>query len=200
MKNRIHFLLLAFLLSGCAVGPLVNHETARTLGKANNEVVAGYGSAGYVLKWNFGLAEKWDIGLHWESLSIGLRAKHSFLLNNETGWSLAVALGTGSSIGGSHYYGDLMASHLSGAWEPYATFRAVKVKTDPLEFKDEDTGETDFKIDSENFSYGQFMAGTRYWFSPKWLLSLEASTLFAISDSVKIDSGLLISAAFGLKF
>ena len=96
MKTVFYCLFLIFILSGCAVGPLAIHETARTVGKSNHELVAGYGIAGYVFKWNIGLSENWDIGLHWESLSIGLRAKYAFLQNSEKGWSLATAAGTGA--------------------------------------------------------------------------------------------------------
>lgn len=79
MKNNILILLMltTTVLSGCAVGPLVSHETARTVGTTNHELMAGYGQAGYVIKWNYGLNENLDVGLHWESLSIGVRAKYA---------------------------------------------------------------------------------------------------------------------------
>src|SRR4051794_11386575 len=101
---RLSLFLIFGLLGGCAVGPLVSHETARTVGKGHNELVAGYGIAGYALKWNLGLDDSLDVGIHWESLSLGARAKYAFINGREHGWSLASALGAGLSIGGKHYY------------------------------------------------------------------------------------------------
>jgi hypothetical protein len=196
---RIASLLFIIFLSGCAVGPLVSHETARTVGNSNHEFVGGYGQAGYVLKWNYGLTENLDLGLHWESLSIGIRAKYSFI-NNTSGWSIASAIGTGSSIGGSHYYGDIIGSYLTGDWEPYGTVRFVHVKNDPLEFKNQDTGLANFTIDSIEYDYGQFILGTRYWFTKHWLLSLETSSLFTISSGFNSANSIFAGASFGYRF
>lgn len=199
--KRILFLFAILLASlpGCAVGPLVSHETARTVGNSHHEVIGGYGMAGRVLKWNYGLTENLDLGFHLESLSIGIRAKYSFLNRNE-GWSLATALGTGTSIGGSHYYGDLIGSYLAGAWEPYGLLRLVQVKTDPWEFQEEDTGQISFTIPSSKYRYGQFILGTRYWFNPHWLFSLEASSFFSLSSDLKMSDTLLAGGSLGYRF
>lgn len=187
------------LLTSCAIGPLVSHETARTVGNSKHEVLGGYGHAGYIIKWNYGLSDNLDLGLHWESFSIGLKAKYSFINAQESGLSLAAALGTGASIGGSHYYGDLMMSYLSKKWEPYSTLRFVRVKSDEMEFNDEETGERVFTIDSSRYSYGQFFLGTRYWLNQHWLLSLEASSIFTLS-SVEVSNNLIISGGLGYRF
>lgn len=191
--------LFLVFLSGCAVGPLVSHETARTVGNSNHELIGGYGQAGYILKWNYGLTENLDLGLHWESLSIGIRAKYAFI-NNKSGLSLASAIGTGASIGGSHYYGDFISSYLTGSWEPYGTVRIVHVKNDPLEFKNKDTGQVSFTIDKSEYDYGQFILGTRYWFSNHWLFSVEASSLFTISSGFKAGNSVFGGASFGYRF
>lgn len=198
MKKLLLFVAIA-TLSGCAVGPLVSHETARTVGNSNHELIGGYGSAGYAVKWNYGLTENLDIGLHWETLSVGLRAKYAFI-NNKTGWSLAGALGSGGSVGGSHYYGDIIGSYLTGFWEPYGTVRVVQVKNDPLEFRNKDTGQIDFTVPTSQFNYGQVILGTRYWFTPHWLLSIEASTLFTMTSGVKIGNGAIVGGSFGYRF
>jgi hypothetical protein len=193
----ISFLFL--LLTSCAIGPLVSHETARTVGDSKHELVGGYGSGGLALKWNYGLSKNLDLGVQMESYSMGIRAKYAFI-NASEGFSLAAALGTGLSVGGSHSYGDILASVKNGNWEPYATLRMVHVKTDPVDFKDESTGRFDFKVDSLNYNYGQFILGTRYWFSPKWLLSVEGSTLFSASSGLSLANTLLLGAAFGYRF
>lgn len=196
---KLAFVLAFNFLAACAVGPLVSHETARTVGDNNHELVGGYGQAGYVFKWNYGITDKFDIGLHWESLSIGVRVKYMFLGGGE-GFSMAAAAGTGSSVGGSHYYGDLMSSWLIKRWEPYLTARFVHVKTDPVELRDKDTGHFNFTIPSVDYDYGQFIGGARFWMTPHWLLSLEASTLFGISSGFKVDNNLFAGAAFGYRW
>lgn len=202
MKNSVVNLLLfgTFALTGCALGPLVDHETARTVGVANHELIGGFGQAGFVFKWNYGLTENLDLGLHWESLSIGVKAKYAFINARDKGWSLAAALGTGSSVGGSHYYGDLMTSYLTGSWEPYGTLRLVHVKNDPLEFKDKDTGQVVFTIDRSEYEYGQVILGTRYWFNPHWLLSFEGASFFSSSAGFSVGKNSIIGAAFGYRF
>lgn len=198
-KVILSFAVLGMFLSGCAVGPLVSHETARTVGDGNHELVGGFGQAGYAFKWNYGLSDNLDLGLHYESLSIGLRSKYVFI-KDEDNWSVAGALGTGASVGGSHYYGDVIASYLTGAWEPYGTIRIVHVKNDPSEFRNTDTGQVAFTIDRIEYDYGQLMLGTRYWFDTNWLFSVEASTLFALSSGFKVDNAFILGAAFGYRF
>lgn len=192
-------LATVIFVSGCAVGPLVSHETARTVGDNSHELLAGYGQAGYVAKWNYGITENLDVGLHWEMLSLGLRAKYAWL-NASSGWSLATAIGAGESMGGSHYYGDLIGSYATEKWEPYGTVRIVRVKNDPIEFKDVDTGYVDLTIDKSEFTYGQFMLGTRYWFTPNWLLSLEATSLFKLSPGLHAVNPVLAGASLGYRF
>jgi hypothetical protein len=200
---RIWFVVILFLsagfLNGCAVGPLVQHDTARTVGKGNNEFVGGIGQAGFVAKWNYGLTDKWDFGVQWESFSLGLRTKYAFIDDND-GWSFAGAVGTGASVGGSHYYADLLGSYLVKSWEPYGTLRFVRVKTDPVEFKDENTGTVDFTVNSSSYGYGQAILGTRYWFNAHWLVSAEVSSLFSMSSDLKIGSGVLVGIAGGYRF
>lgn len=200
--TKIYFIILvlaAATFSGCAVGPMVIHETARTVGNSNNELIAGYGKAGYVVKWNYGISEDLDLGIHWESLSIGARLKYAFV-NKPQGFSFATAIGTGTSVGGSHYYGDVIASYMTGSFEPYGTARFVHVKNDPLEFKDTNTGDITFTVSSSEYDYSQYIVGTRYWFTPHWLFSLEASSLSAVSSGLQIQSDTLVSGAFGYRF
>jgi hypothetical protein len=201
--NKILFFLPPFVLSlcwGCAVGPLVSHETARTVGHSHHELTGGYGQAGYALKWNYGLTDRLDWGLQWESLSIGIRGKYAVINGKNDGLSLALALGTGTSLGGSHVYGDIIASYLAGSWEPYTTMRIVHVTNDPLELSEKDTGKILFTVSKSEYIYGQFILGTRYWFNPHWLLSLEGSSLFSLSSGFEIESNLILGAALGYRF
>lgn len=192
--------VLSLFLSGCAVGPLVLHETARSVGDNASEFVAGYGQAGYMLKWNYGVTQNFDFGIHWESLSFGVRGKYSFINGRSGGLSAAAAIGAGSSLGGNHHYGDLMVSYLTGMFEPYATARFVQVSTDPVEFRNADTGQTAFTVSSAQYNYGQFIVGSRFWFGPNWMLSLEGANFFSIGDGVKISGGGFFGLGLGYRY
>lgn len=198
MRNILVLLLATFSL-GCAIGPLVSHETARTVGDSNHELVGGYGHAGILFKWNYGLSENWDLGFHLESLSMGVRTKYAFI-NNSSGWSAATAFGTGASLGGSYVNLDFMGSYVTGAWEPYGTLRLVRASFESTEFSDAETGDIIFTVPVSSYDYGQFIVGTRYWFSQNWLLSLEGSSLFSTTKGVNFNSNTLFSLGLGYRF
>lgn len=205
MKKRNILSLWAAALGTCflqtaCVGPLVSQETAQTVGYHRHEIVGGGGQAGALVKYNFGLGENLDVGAQWESLSIGLRMKYALLNEHEEGFSLALAGGLGSSIGGSHYYGDLMASYLTGRMEPYGTFRMVHVKIDPVEFKDSNSGQTVFTVDLGDYSYAEAILGTRIWLTRHWLLSFEAATLMSMTSGLSFTNSLIVDGAFGYRF
>lgn len=191
---------MSLILSSCAFGPLVTHETARSLGSGNHDLLGGYGSADYVIKWNVGLSENWDMGIQYESLSLGLRFKYAVINNKENGFSLAGALGIGSSLGGSHYYGDIMTSYLTGWWEPYSNLRLVHVTIDPIDFGHKDNSVFDFTIPRTEYSYGQFFLGSRFWIHEHWTISVEASTLFGITSGIKYGHNVLAGVAVGYRF
>lgn len=178
----------------------MSHEPARTVGEGRDELAIGYGLAGYVLKWNHGVSKDWDFGIQWEALSLGLRTKYAFINAQERGWSLAVAGGVGTSLGGNHYYGDLMVSYLWSAVEPYASFRYVHVSTDPVEFRNENTGEVSFTVTTPNYNYGQIFLGSRFWFSPTVSLSIECSSFASYSSGLVLDNHLFYSAGLGFRF
>lgn len=192
MKQSIILtIVLSVFITGCAFGPLVSHETARTVGDGNHELAGGLGRAGYVFKWNYGLADNLDVGVHYESMGLGIRAKYAFL-NNESGWSFATALGTGISIGGTYNNLDLMGSYKVSAWEPYATLRLVQAKSQDTTLEGEGIlGITSFK--GQTFNYSHHILGTRYWFNERWMISVEVSSLSLISDP-------LYGAALGYRF
>lgn len=198
--NQLALAVITLLLSACAVGPLVSHEPARTVGKGKVAFTGGRGAAGWVAKGNFGISEDLDMGVQWESLSLGLRLKYAFLNHQDGGFSMAAAAGTGLSLGGSHYYGDLMTSYLAGRWEPYGSVRIVHVKTDPIELRDKDTEQVDIVVDRLSYNYGQVFLGSRFWINETWYLSGEISSLFAVSSGVHFGDGLLWGAAAGARF
>ena len=80
-------LLAVTLLGTACVGPLMHHEPARSVGQGQDEIAAGYGSAGYIFKWTHGFTKDFDAGVHFESLSLGIRAKYAIVNNQTGGWS-----------------------------------------------------------------------------------------------------------------
>lgn len=200
MKNNlITFILALTTFTSCAVGPLYTQETARSLGKSKHEIMGGYGQAGYLVKWSYGLTDDLDLGVYLESLSFGLRAKYSFI-NNKDNWSLAAALGTGGSFSGTYNAVDIIGSYLNGPWEPYSSLRIVQVNNIPLDFNDKETGQLNFTVPGTTYTYSHLFLGTRYWFSPQWLLSVEASTLLPISSGLIIGGGVIWGASLGYRF
>ncbi len=192
-------LLLVSFTTSCAVGPLVFHETARTVGFTNHELIGGAGQAGLVFKWNYGLTENLDLGIQFESLSLGIRAKYAFINGGENDFSLASAVGTGFSIGGSHYYGDLIGSYFFEKWEPYMGLRLVHAKNDNKEIKTNSSA-LNFTIEETQYNYGQITFGTKYWFSKSWMLSVEGSSIFSTSSGLLANSNLFAGFALGYKF
>lgn len=195
MKMLSRLLLpLGLVLSGCALGPLASYDTARTVGKGKHELGFSYGAPSY-FTWNYGVAESFDLGLQVEIFSISARAKYALLNQPEGGFSLAVAGGIGKSIGGSHDYGDLLMSYKFDVFEPYATVRAVNVKVDPKDFRDEKTGDLVFSLNSSRFNYRQYFVGTRIWFTPKIAVAVEGSRIESsalVDGHANIYSGALI--------
>lgn len=191
---------MSFLLSACAIGPLVGGETARTVGDGKHELVVGGGQQPYSLKWNHGFSKDFDLGLQIESVSMGVRAKYALTQQASSGLSLALALGAGSSIGGQHTYGDFLVSYLTGVFEPYGTFRYTAIKTDPVELRNENTGDVDLAVDSTKYNYGLGILGVRFWLTPKWHLSVEGSKIFAVDSSVTIQAPVMYGLHLGYRF
>lgn len=198
MKNLKPLLFLLFLnLSACAIGPLVGHETARTVGDGKTELVAGYGNPGTVLKLNRGISENFDLGVQVESLSMGVRGKYAFINANQ-GWSLAGALGYGFSFQGQYTSEDLTTSYLNDSWEPYGTLRFSQVTIGETEIENANTHEHIYTVKSSSFQYGQVILGTRYWINDRWMLSGELIRPFVIGSDIDID-GALFSIGFGYR-
>ncbi|MDX9732159.1 MAG: hypothetical protein RBT63_10345 [Bdellovibrionales bacterium] len=193
------FCLMMLFLGACATGPLMLHETARSVGKGKNELSLGYGIAGYAFKWSHGVSEDFDLGVQLESMSWGVRGKYSLVNARTHGWSIAIGGGAGGSSYSKHIYGDFIVSHLADKWEPYGSLRVVHVTWDPLEFHRKN-GELLFVTPSDRFRYGQAILGTRYWTNQKTYLMFEASTLLGFESGVRWDSGMFLSAGVGGRF
>lgn len=200
MRAALIFLLSSVVLTGC-VGPLVQHETARSVGFGQFEAVGGFGQAGYVAKANYGLTSNWDIGVQAESLSVGLRTKYAIKNSREGGWSTAVALGGGvADWGASDYYGDFLVSWLKHQLEPYGTIRYGRVNTDPTRINDHYTGDVRYIVKGNSFDYVQGIFGARVWLGKHVNASAEVSAPVSLSKNVFMSQALLLGMALGVHF
>lgn len=193
-----HQLFILLFLSSCAVAPLSLNETARSTGAGKHAVSASHGSTELAFKWNYGLTKNFDIGVQLENFSQGVRAKYS-LLNQAEGSSLAVAAGSGISMGGHHYYLDAIYSARASWFEPYLAYRFVWINTDKSEFKNDDTDHVILKLDADHFQYGQFFLGTRFHLSKTFFASIEISSLQSMNDA-KMNPELFYNIGLGFKF
>ncbi|MEI8025962.1 MAG: hypothetical protein WCI18_06415 [Pseudomonadota bacterium] len=193
-----HILLAIFFLATSCLPPMASHETARTLGPGNQEIIGGFGVCGHVLKWNVGITQDLDVGVQWETFNLGLRAKYAFINNSQSGFSLATALGGGNVNSGTYYYGDLMGSYLAGDWEPYGTIRASHTTCDSVQDDTKKGKELDnlFKCERKTYDRIQLVLGTKYWLNEKWFLSLEGGRVFAAAEEFPT----IIETSVGRKF
>ncbi|MBT4760784.1 MAG: hypothetical protein HOO06_03715 [Bdellovibrionaceae bacterium] len=182
-KLALITLMFSYLSIGC-VGPLLSHNTGRSLGKGNHslKLMGMAGSGGYyAVGYDYGVTENLDLGMKIESLSLGYHGKYSFY-NNPTGFSSAAAIGYGSTFGGSYYTADITGSYLVNKWEPFTSLRYTSVNSDSKELRDASTGQVFSTIPEFDFSYMQIFVGTKYRFVDWFALSVEAASFLSSSD------------------
>lgn len=201
---RALLLVCCLFSSSCALGPLISHETARTLGTGNHEFTGSLGTYGLGFRWGYGISENFDLSANVESTSFSARGKYAFLNNHQGGWSLALAGGGGYSslFPADFFHVDLMASYLRDSFEPYLNLRVVRVHLRELEFESEDRllDAIEYAFRRQTFTYVQPILGARYWMNPRWAWSVEASSLAAIDSTVDIQSSILFGLGLSYRF
>ncbi len=164
---------ILFFYSGCAVGPLVNGTSARSLNKGHyrldSSLVVYPDSSGDsmnftpVVRFLYGLNRSWDLGLQTELKTVTLSSKYSFMDSQKAdGLSLAGIGGivfAGSEL--SYFVGGI-ASYLYRGIEPYIACRYNLVNYD-REFFD---GSFFFRSPDLHFSFVSFHGGLLYWWTP----------------------------------
>jgi len=195
------FVAQAFVLSSCVMGPINTFETGRTSGDGRGELLAGIGSTGFVGKLNYGVSENLDIGVQLETFSLGGKLKYALMNNQEKGFSLAMAGGAGVGGGNSsHYYGDVIASYLSGDLEPYGSFRFVHAINKSYDEKNDTNDNWIFNIQKREFNYQQYNLGLRYWVNEQLTLNAELTKLQAASSEIIFKDKTLVNVGLGVKF
>ena len=195
---KVLLCLLSFSFVGC-VGPLLNHETGRSLGKGKQSIKLLAGTEGiWGIDWDIGLTEDFDVGIQYEALSLGLDAKYS-LINNKTGIALAAMTGIGLTAGGTYYLAALATSYRVKDFEPFASLRFTQVNIDAADVKDTSTGTVFVSLPKTSYNYLQGFLGAKYWFAKAFALSVEAGS-FVSSSEVKFDQNAYYSFALEFAF
>ena len=184
--------ILIFLLAGC-FGPLISQESARTVGKGHNGFKLIASNAGYGFKYDHGFAEDFDVGYSLETYSTGISAKYAFL-NNASGPALGGKIGYGTTLGGHYTMGSLLASYKTANWEPFLNLQYNSVQIDSQEVKDANTGDVFATTPTVDYNYTQAFLGMKYWFSPRFAISIEASD-FISSNDVEIKGNIVSISA-----
>ena len=185
--------LISMLTVGCAVGPLMGHESARTVGRSANEVIVGAGVTYQLIKYTRGLTDDFDLGLQYEIETLSVRAKYALLNTPDEGVSLAVAATLGAGKNGRSAGGDLILSYRRRWLEPYFIGRFTHV--DFGERTDHRSLDVLTKYEPAlHANYGQAMLGARFWTAPNWVLTVETSAVLRSSTT------LLASLSFGYHF
>ena len=173
LGRAIKSLCLASLVLTCScLAPLSSNFTGRSLGQGKVGLEGGAiaaGSALPVLKLSIGLSRNFDLGLQYDSFSLGLFGKYSFINNQESGFSLAGVAGGGATGGGAYGFAGPAFSVKLGAFEPYAVGRYNFVSFG------ESSSSSRLSWEAGQHSYFQFTFGGLLWLGKGFGLNAEVS-------------------------
>ena len=191
--QSICFLLILTCFGTACVGPLLNHESGRTVGDGKHLLRAMSSVDGYFgFTYDYGLSKNFDLGVQLEALAFGLKGKYSFI-NSDTGFAAAALAGIGTTFGGTYYTFGAAGSFSASGWEHFGALKYTQVNIDPTEVKDSNTGSIFATIPAFDYNYTQAFLGTKYRFTDWFALSAEAGSFIGNSSGLDISSDLYIS-------
>jgi len=197
MKQKVFTALMTCLfISGCAVAPLSNSFTGRTLGKKRLQLEGGAVAVGSVLpsfKLTYGLFSDFDLGLQYDSFSAGLFGKYSLINPENEGFALAGLFSGGATINGNFLYAGPALSFKKGLFEPYFVSRFNYVVYDETE------SASGISIEAGEYSYFQLTGGSIFWITKNFGLNIEASTFTSTPGSSEI-TGPIFFGGLKLRF
>ena len=165
-------ILLAFFAPGC-LAPLSSSFTGRSAGGGKVELDGGMVSVGGLIpafKCAAGLSSKFDLGVQFESASIGGFAKCSIVNNQEHGFSLAGVAGGGAVASGSYFYAGPALSYLAKSFEPYFV-----VRYNVVHYGEPSDLFGDILWEAGTYTYVQFTLGTIIWATKHIGFDIEGS-------------------------
>jgi hypothetical protein len=183
----------SLILASSCLAPLSNNFTGRSLGQGKVGLEGGAVTAGSVLpvfKLSVGLSRDFDLGLQYDSFSIGLFGKYSFMNNQESGFSLAGVAGGGATVGGGYAFAGPALSFKLGAFEPYAVGRYNFVS-----YKESDSA-VGMSWEAGQHTYFQFTFGGVLWLGKGFGLNAEVSFF---SGVLGIEEMVPLTVLFGAK-
>ncbi len=186
LKKILILSSLCVFITGCAIAPLSNNFTGRSLGKKGVEIEGGAVVAGAAIpsfKFSYGVSSDFDLGIHYDSYCIGLFGKYSIINNNE-GFATAGLFGGGATVNGYYLYAGPVLSFKTGFFEPYFVGRFNYVHYDEFE--------SDFDIEPGNYSYLQLTGGSVFWISKKIGLNVEVSAFTGATGAGEIAAPIFL--------
>jgi hypothetical protein len=167
MLKKISTILLLLTLTSCSLAPFSSNKSGKSYGPGKARFELGTANASYYMKFGYGISENMDFGFVTEFggfTTSGLFTKYSFI-NNESGPSLAMELGYGSSETTSYYYGGLIGSlSFTENFELFINPRVVSVSSDETDIElDKTVGNV--KVLAYDVNYLYVSAGFNIWFS-----------------------------------
>ena len=200
MKAKIILLILTIVLTSCSLAPLSVNTSGRSYGAGKMQAEVGNTNSTYNLKFGLGVTDDFDAGFVMEFGAIATSAiffKYSFL-NNETGPSLALDVGYGSTESTKFYYAGVIGSiAFTKEFELFTNVRINSVSTDEADIeKDKFNG--NIKILAYDVNYLQFAYGLNIWFSENVGLTLYSVHFRA--DDIETTQDATFGAAFMFKY
>lgn len=197
-KSLLCLILLVSILlaTGCALAPLSSSFEGRSIGKGKVGLDVGgipIGGLYPTFKLTYGLASKMDIGLQYESFSMGFFGKYSFINRPYQGFSLAGIISGGVASNGNYFYIGPVLSYKSTKFEPYFVARLNAVQYDKSKTS------SGITILEGKYSYLQLTGGSDFWLSSKIGLCLELSAFAGSTGTTEVE-GAIIHGGLKLRF
>lgn len=200
--NLRFVVLLALFLQGCAIAPVGTDLTGRTYGSGSFYASGGYSTNLLPdFKAGVGAAKDLDIWVQTDILTLGLGAKYS-IINQELGFSMAVAGGIGWSSGTDYYYFAPVFSYKTEKNEPYFAprFNFVDVDSDYADDFYDDIADNKVGpviLAPIDFPYVQLALGNRFWASERMYIGLEASVFIENQSAYDFKNNFAATAFIG---
>ena len=205
MMRRFCLVLLAFLVSGCTLAPIMSPHSGKSLGKGNWEV-AGDLIPSRGISGGYGITDSWDVGFLVEGqlgVVTAMWTKYAFTNENSWNWALYGGLFQGAGIGTttSGYMIGPIVSYRKGWFEPSLALRYNYVKADFTGYDSEEDDDFLFTPDflgDIDYDYVQLDIGLTFWTSESFALRVTFKSFLGVGGEVTSSSSL--APGFGMHY
>ncbi len=162
--SSVFLLLLALVtLASCAVAPINNTTTARTIGKDANQLKVNIGVPGVM--YERGFTEDWDLGIGLEiqtEMILNFYTKYALLNNQDAGFSIATIGGVGLASDTKSVYAGPVLSWRHDWFEIFTVARLNYVSWENHLSEDDKVDLFSFIPEKTKFFYTQLDVGVSY--------------------------------------